>query len=95
MENLCFLIGIACQFIRADKRIPDWAVLAISLVLSLGAYWLATPEASWADRGFYLAALDWWKTSLAGIVLTSMGAKGATALGLPAENPLNPLTDSK
>jgi threonine/homoserine/homoserine lactone efflux protein len=95
MENLCYLIGVGIQFLRADRRFPDWAALVLSLVLCVLAYWLATPGSSWTDREMYLAALEWWKTSLAGLVLTSMGAKALAKAGLSASHRFNPVTDSK
>jgi hypothetical protein len=75
VENLCYLIGVAAQFARSSKNVPDWAVLVGTLVLSVLAYWLATPDANWADRAMYLAAIEWWKTTLAGTLLTRWGRR--------------------
>jgi hypothetical protein len=94
-------LGLALQYLRANKKFPDWAYVAIALVAGFVTYIAETH--GWLQQEWQVVALGAWNKALllaGGTQFTSSGANIlAKASGEHAEVaaslPFLPVTDSK
>ena len=92
--------GALVQFMRSNRRFPEWGALVALVVGALGIFWLSPDVPPFASKEFFRSFASWAPAIIAaaggGTFFTSKGASAAAqAFKLNTDHPAVPVTNSK